>query len=82
MRAARATVTWARGGDGTRSPPSRKNLLRRYDLFRRTGETVSEFSGPVSDMDLDGIQAAVLHPQAELFVDFLDTVLLKAVAHD
>ncbi len=32
-------------------------------------------------MDLDGVQAAVLHPQAELFVDFLDTVLLEAVAH-
>jgi hypothetical protein len=32
-------------------------------------------------MDLDGFQAAVLHPQAELFVDFLDTVSLQAVAH-
>jgi hypothetical protein len=50
-------------------------------LFRRTGETVSEFSGPVGDMDLDGIQAAVLHPQAELFVNFLDPVLLEAIAH-
>jgi hypothetical protein len=50
-------------------------------LFRRTGEAVSEFSGPVGDMDLDGIQAAVLHPQAELLVDFLDAVLLEAIAH-
>ena len=32
-------------------------------------------------MDLDGIQAAVLHPQAELFVDLLETVLLEAIAH-
>ena len=32
-------------------------------------------------MDLDGVQAAVLHPQAELFVDFLDAVLLEAIAH-
>lgn len=32
-------------------------------------------------MNLDGFQAAVLHPQAELFVDFLDPVLLKAIAH-
>ncbi len=32
-------------------------------------------------MDLDGFQAAVLHPQAQLFVNFLDTVSLQAVAH-
>jgi hypothetical protein len=32
-------------------------------------------------MDLDGVQALVLHPQAELFVDFLDAVLLQAIAH-
>ena len=32
-------------------------------------------------MDFDGIQAAVLHPQAELLVDFLDAVLLEAIAH-
>ena len=78
----RARAGTARGRrDGTRSAPSRENLLRRHDLFRRTGETVSEFSGPVGDMDLDGVQAAVLHPQAELLVDFLDTVLLQAIAH-
>lgn len=65
----------------TRSGPSRKNLLRRHDLFRRTGEIVFVSSGPAGDMDLDGFQAAVLHPQAELFVDFLDTVLLQAIAH-
>jgi hypothetical protein len=32
-------------------------------------------------MDLDGVEAAILHPQAELFVDFLDPVLLQAIAH-
>ena len=32
-------------------------------------------------MDLDGVQAAVLHPEAELFVDFSKTVLLEAIAH-
>jgi len=32
-------------------------------------------------MNLDGIQAAVLHPEAELFVDFSETVLLQAIVH-
>jgi hypothetical protein len=68
-------------GDGTMSAPSCQNRFRLHDLFRRSGEAVSEFSGPVDDMDLDGVQAAVLHPQAELFVDFLDAVLLQAIAH-
>ena len=64
-----------------RSGPVRKNLLRRHNLVRRTGETVFVFSGPAGDMDLDGFQAAVLHPQAKLFIDFLDAVLLEAIAH-
>ena len=63
------------------SAPGRKNLIRLHDLFGRAGEAVSEFSGAVGDMDLDGIQALVLHPQAELFVNFLDGVLLEAIAH-
>ena len=66
---------------GPLSAPGRKNFIRLHDLFGRTGEAVSEFSGPVGDMDLDGIQALVLHPQAELFVNFLDGVLLEAIAH-
>jgi hypothetical protein len=65
----------------TRSGPISNNLLRRRDLLRRTGKIVLEFSGPAGDMNLDGFQAAVLHPQAELFVDFLDAVLLQAIAH-
>jgi len=32
-------------------------------------------------MDLDGIETAMFHPEAELFVDFLETVLLEAIAH-
>ena len=67
--------------DGKRSGPSRKNFVRLRDLFRRTGEIAFVFSGPAGDMDLDGFQAAVLHPQAELFIDFLDAVLLQAIAH-
>jgi hypothetical protein len=69
------------GDGGTKSGPIRKNLIRLHDLFRRTGEIVFVFSGPAGDMDFDGFQAAVLHPQAELFIDFLDAVLLEAVAH-
>jgi hypothetical protein len=50
-------------------------------LFRRTGKIEFEFSSPAGDMDLNGIQAAVLHAEAELFVDFPETVLLEAIAH-
>ena len=32
-------------------------------------------------MDLDGVQAEVLHAEAELFVDFPETVLLEAIGH-
>jgi hypothetical protein len=66
---------------GQGQPQAARIFSACHDLFRRTGETVSEFSRPVGDMDLDGVQTAVLHPQAELFVDFLDTVLLEAIAH-
>jgi len=33
------------------------------------------------DMDLDGIQAGILHPQLELPVNFLDAVLLETTIH-
>jgi hypothetical protein len=65
-----------------RSGPSRKNFLRRRNLFRRTGEVELVFSSPAGDLDLDGLQAAILHSQAELFVDFLEAMLLEAFAHD
>ena len=65
----------------TESGPIRQNLFRRHDLLRCTGKMVLEFSGPVGDMNLDGFEATILHPQAELFVDFLDPVLLEAIAH-
>ena len=63
------------------SRPGRKNLFRLHNLFRRAGRIVLIFSGPAGDLDLDGIQAAVLHPQAKLFMDFLEAVLLEAIAH-
>ena len=66
----------------TRSRPGGKNFLRHRNLFHRTAEVEFVFSGPASDMDLDGFQAAVLHSQAKLFIDFLNAVLLEAFAHD
>ena len=66
----------------TTSGPGRENLLGLRDLFHRTGEADFVFPGFAGDVDLDGFQAAVLHPQTELFKDFLDAVLLEAFAHD
>jgi hypothetical protein len=63
------------------SRPSRKDLFRLHNLFRRTGEAALVFSSPAGNKDLDGVQAAVLHLQAELFVDFLEAVLTEAFAH-
>lgn len=41
-----------------------------------------DFASFAGDMDLDGFQAAVFHPQVELFVNFLDAVSsLEAIAH-
>jgi hypothetical protein len=65
----------------TTSGPISQNLFRCDDLLGRTGEIVFEFSGSAGDVNFDGIQAAVLHSQAELFVDFGDGVLLKAITH-
>ena len=65
-----------------KSGPGRKNLLRRCNLFRRTGKVEFVFSSSAGDMNLDGFQATVLHSQAELFIDFLDAVLLEAFVHD
>jgi hypothetical protein len=39
------------------------------------------FSRPAGDQDFDGIQAAGYHPEAELFSDFPESVLLEAIAH-
>jgi hypothetical protein len=64
-----------------RSGPVGKDLVRLHDLFGRTGKIDFEFSSPAGDVDLDGIQAAVLYPETELFVDFPETVLLEAIAH-
>jgi hypothetical protein len=32
-------------------------------------------------MNLNGVQVAALHPQAKLFVNFLDAMLFEAVTH-
>jgi hypothetical protein len=66
----------------TKSGPRRKNLLRRRNLFHRTGKIKSVFPGSAGDMDLDGFQVAILHSQAELFVDFPGAVLLEAFVHN
>lgn len=65
-----------------RSGPGRKNLLRRRNLFGRTSEIDFVFSSSADDMHVDGFQTAVLHSQAELFIDFPDVVLLEAFVHD
>src|SRR5205823_5040082 len=38
-------------------------------------------SRPAGDLNLDRFQAAILHSQAQLFVNFPDSVLLEAVTH-
>jgi hypothetical protein len=50
-------------------------------LFGGTGEIVCVFSSPAADVNLDGFQSVVLHPQAELFVNFFEAVFLEAIAH-
>ena len=80
MRPENSNLLALRGGE-TRSGPISNNLFRRGDLLRRTGKTVFAFSGLAVDMNFDGFEAAVLHPQAEGLVDFLDAVWLQAVAH-
>jgi hypothetical protein len=69
------------GNSGIRSGPSRQNLPGLHHLFGRAGKVEFEFSRPAGDLDLDGVQAVFLHRQTELFIDFLDAVLLEAFAH-
>lgn len=51
------------------------------DLFGSSDEAEFEFTRSPSDLDANGVQAAVLHPEAELTADFLDPVLLETVVH-
>lgn len=60
---------------------SASNLIGFRNLFRRTSKMVFVFSSPADDLDLDRFQAAGLHSQGELFVNFYNAVLLEAVAH-
>ena len=80
-----AFAPWARSVFRERvrsgSGPIGEDLLGLGDLLRRAGETVLVFPALAGDLDLDGVEAAVLHPQPELLGDFLDGVLLEAFAH-
>ena len=64
-----------------RSSPSSQNGFRFDYLFGRTSEVVLVFSSATADEDFDGVQAVIFHPQAELFVDLGEPVLLEAFAH-
>ena len=64
------------------SRPCRENRLGLCNLLRRTGKTDFYFARPSSDQNLDRIQMLILHSQAELFLNFGDTVLLEAFAHN
>lgn len=61
-------------GRGTGSVPSCENLFCLHDLFGRAGKTVLIFSCSAGDVDLDSFQAVGFHPQAQLFMNFPDTV--------
>jgi hypothetical protein len=50
-------------------------------LFLGASEIALDFSGPAGDEDFDGVQADGLHPQLELLINFLVSVLLEAIAH-
>ena len=71
-----------RGGFGFKSVPVGEDVPGLRHLLRRTREIESEFSGSTRDLDLDAVQAALLHSQVELFMSFFDPVPLKAIRHD
>jgi hypothetical protein len=66
---------------GFSSAPSGENRFRFHDFFRSAGEIKFEFSGTAGDFDLNVFQTAGDHPEAELFIDFAESVLLEAIAH-
>jgi len=68
--------------NGSRSGPGGEDRFGFDDLVGRTGEGEFKFSGALGDENLDGIQPVVLHGEAQLLVDFPETVLLEAIAHD
>jgi len=63
------------------SVPVRQDLLGLHHLVGGTGKTKPQFPSSASDLDLDGVQAAAFHSEAELFVNFPDPMLSKAIAH-
>jgi len=70
-------AAWSRAGSG----PGCENLLRFGNLCRRAGEMAFNFAGFAGDVDLDGVQAAVFHPQVELFVNFPGAVRVETIGH-
>ena len=70
-----------KSGPGQRSVPIRQDLLSFRNLSGGTSKANLQFAGPASHLNRDGIQAANDHSLAELFVNFIDPVLLKAFAH-
>jgi hypothetical protein len=66
--------------DGS-STPSRKERFGFDHLVGRAGEVEFKFSGLAGDENLDGVQTAGDHTEAELFVDFAESMLLEAFAH-
>jgi hypothetical protein len=70
------------GGCEWESGPACKDLLGLCNLLRQTGEIEFQFSRPSGDLNLDRIQMLILHSQAELFLSFMDPVLLEAITHD
>jgi len=69
------------GTNGSGSGPGGQNGFRFHDLFGGTGEGEFELAGAAGDQDFDGVQAVVLHREAELFGDFAGSVLLEAIVH-
>ena len=59
--------------------PIREDFLGLRDVLRRAGEADFVFATAARNLHLDGVQPAVLHPQAELLFDFRDSVILEAV---
>jgi hypothetical protein len=59
--------------------PVGENLLGFLYLLIHTGKVKLHFSGSSGDQNLNGRQTAPLHSQTELFVSFLNSVLLETI---
>ena len=57
--------------------PVSEDLFRLLHFLIRAGEVESEFSGSASNVNLNGRQTAPLHSQVELFMRFVNPVMLE-----